>query len=160
MSIIVPFGIIALSGAFGGILNAITTDNGFILPREETTNNSSIILPGAIANILIGAATGFIYWGLTEANSASIIYGGATPGEDTVKITVYGVAMSLLAGAAGAKYLTNEIDKRLLKAAAIAAAVSRPSLEDAERIARATPLQAFKIAKKMLPQRTYGPDTV
>ena len=73
MSPIEPFSIIILSGAAGGIINAIITDNGFILPREETSEKASIIIPGIIANLLMGAAAGFLYWGLTESNSISVV---------------------------------------------------------------------------------------
>jgi len=149
MSSILPLGIIALSGAIGGAINAIISDNGFILPREENSQNASIIIPGVLTNILMGAASGFLYWALIEANSVFVIYGTATPGVDDMKITVYSIAMALLVGATGSKYLTNEIDKRLLKAAAVSAAASKSSAEDAQKMANATPIQAFRLARKM-----------
>ncbi len=151
MSPIEPFFIVTLSGAAGGVINAIITDNGFILPREESSEKASIIIPGIIANLLIGAAAGFLYWGLTESNSLSVVYGPTAPGVDEIKVTVYGVAMSLLAGMAGARYLTNEVDKRLLKAAAVTAAASGPSDKDAQMMAKASPLQMLQIAKSMMP---------
>jgi hypothetical protein len=58
--------------------------------------------------------------------------------------------MALLAGIAGARYLTNEVDKRLLKAAAANAAASKQSTEESEKIANASPMQAFRIARRML----------
>jgi hypothetical protein len=149
VSILEPLGIIVLSGAIGGIVNAIMTDNGFILPREETSSKASIIIPGFVANILIGAIAGFIYWGLTDTNSVYIIY-GPEPTGDQIQITVYAITMSLLVGAAGAKYLTNELDKRLLKAAAVAAAASDASIETSQKIASASPIQAFRIARDMV----------
>lgn len=151
MSPIEPFSIIILSGAAGGIINAIITDNGFILPREETSEKASIIIPGIVANLLMGAAAGFLYWGLTESNSISVVWGTTTPGVNEIKVTVYGIAMSLLAGMAGARYLTNEVDKRLLKAAAVTAAASLPSDEGAQMMAKASPLQMLRIARRMLP---------
>jgi hypothetical protein len=154
MSIFEPFGIIMISGAFGGLINAILSENGFILPREEESENVNIIIPGVIANILTGAAAGFIFWGLTESNTMSVIYGPGNEGAE-ITLTVYGVATALLAGIAGARYLTNEVDKRLLKAAASNAAASRPSTEDSEKISNASPIQAFRIARKML-QRAEG----
>ena len=149
MSALVPLGIIALCGAIGGAINAIITDNGFILPREENSQNASIIIPGVITNILMGGASGFLYWGFTEANSLFTVYGPAAPGTEEIKISVYSIAMVILVGATGSRYLTTEIDKRLLKAAAISAAAARPSQEDAQKMANATPIQAFRIARKM-----------
>ncbi len=148
MSELLPLGIIALSGAIGGVINAIITDNGFILPREENSQNASIIIPGVITNVLMGAASGFLFWALAEANSLFVVYGPTTPGAEEITITVYSIAMTFLVGATGSRYLTNEIDKRLLKAAAISAA-SRQSVDDAQKMANATPLQAFRIARKM-----------
>ncbi len=75
MSVIVPFGIILITGAFGGLINAILTDNGFILPRRESSQKKIIIIPGMIANMLTGAAAGFIFWGLNEANMMFVVYG-------------------------------------------------------------------------------------
>ncbi len=148
MAVLEPFGIILVTGAFGGLINAILSDNGFILPREETSEKVNIIIPGVIANILTGAAAGFVFWGLTEANTMFVVYGPSNEGAE-ITLTVYGVAMALLAGIAGARYLTNEVDKRLLQAAA-ASAASAQSTEDSEKIANASPVQAFRIAKKML----------
>lgn len=149
MAVFEPFGIILITGAFGGLINAVISDNGFVLPREETAESVNIIIPGVIANILIGAAAGFVFWGLTEANMMFIVYGPGKEGAE-ITLTVYGVATALLAGIAGARYLTNEVDKRLLQAAAANAAASKQSTEDSEKIANASPLQAFRIAKRML----------
>jgi hypothetical protein len=65
--------IILLSGAFGGIINAIISDNGFIRPREETVDSVTIIRPGLAGNILLGAVAAFISWGLKRGgqNAAS-----------------------------------------------------------------------------------------
>jgi hypothetical protein len=149
MAIFEPFGIILITGAFGGLINAILSENGFILPHEEASENVNIIIPGVIANILTGAAAGFVFWGLTEANTMFIVYGPIKEGAE-ITLTVYGVAMALLAGIAGARYLTNEVDKRLLKAAAANAAASKQSTEESEKIANASPMQAFRIARRML----------
>jgi hypothetical protein len=142
MAIFEPFGIILITGAFGGLINAILSENGFILPHEEESENVNIIIPGVIANILTGAAAGFVFWGLTEANTMFIVYGPIKEGAE-------------MAGSAGARYLTNEVDKRLLKAAAANAAASKQSAEDSEKIANASPMQAFRIARRML-QRAEG----
>jgi len=36
MTMLVPIGVIMLSGAVGGIVNALVSDNGFIKPSEES----------------------------------------------------------------------------------------------------------------------------
>ena len=44
--------IIFVFGAIGGVVNALLSDNGFILPRKEEQNNNRIIRPGFLVNIL------------------------------------------------------------------------------------------------------------
>jgi hypothetical protein len=64
MSIWIPLGAILLSGAVGGIINALFTDNGFIMPREEIADNVCILRPGVVGNVLLGSIAAFISWGL------------------------------------------------------------------------------------------------
>jgi hypothetical protein len=64
------------------------------------------------------------------------------------------IGIILLSGAfGGARWLTNEVDKTLLRTAAVTAAASRSSYDESQRIAIATPAQAFNIAKKMYEER-------
>lgn len=150
MSLLVPLGIILLSGAFGGIINAIVSDNGFIRPREETVDNITIVRPGFLGNILLGAVAAFISWGLYGAYSAVIVYiAGTGLGTEGISISVSTIAGAILIGIGGARWLTNEVDKTLLRTAAVTAAASRASYDESQRIAISTPAQAFNIAKRM-----------
>jgi hypothetical protein len=154
MSLLVPLGIILLSGAFGGIINAIISDNGFIRPREETVDNVTIVRPGFMGNILLGAVAAFISWGLYGAYSAVIVYiSGTGLGTEEISISISTIAGAILIGIGGARWLTNEVDKTLLRTAAVTAAASRASYDESQRIAIATPAQAFNIAKKMYEDR-------
>jgi len=40
---LVSIGMIVLSGAVGGVINALVSDNGFIKPREESAGDVTII---------------------------------------------------------------------------------------------------------------------
>ncbi len=154
MSLLVPVGIILLSGAFGGIINAIMSDNGFIKPREEIVDNVTIVRPGVLGNVLLGAVAAFISWGLYGAYSAALIYmAGTGLGLDEVSVSISSVAAAILIGIGGARWLTNEVDKTLLRTAAVTAAAARSSYDDSQRIAIATPAQAFNIAKRMYEER-------
>jgi hypothetical protein len=152
MPLLVSVGIILLSGALGGIINALVTDNGFIRPREENVENVTIVRPGFLGNILLGTVAAFISWGLYGAYSAAMIYGGAGA-PSPVEITVSSVAGAVLIGMGGARWLTNEVDNKLLRTTAAVAAASRQSYEGSQRIAIATPAQAFNIAKGMYDER-------
>ncbi len=150
MSMLMPIGIIALSGAVGGVINALVSDNGFIKPREETAENVTIIRPGFAGNILLGGVAAFISWGLYGAFSSTIVYGAVSgAGTAEVSVTISSIAGAVLVGIGGARWLTNEVDKRLLRTAASTAAASRESFDEAQKIAVSTPAQAFNIAKKM-----------
>jgi hypothetical protein len=52
--------LISIAGAFGGVVNALLSDNGFALPRRI----SGVWCPGAVSNILIGAFAAFSSWSL------------------------------------------------------------------------------------------------
>lgn len=139
-----------LSGAVGGIVNALVSDNGFVKPSEECTGEVTIIRPGFAGNILLGSVAAFISWGLYGAFSDAVLFGTATGlGTEEISVSISSIAGALLIGIGGARWLTNEVDKKLLRTAAAAAAASKANFEDSQRIAVATPAQAFNIAKKM-----------
>ncbi len=143
--------IIMFSGAIGGIVNAVVSDNGFIKPREENLGNASIVRPGFIGNVLIGAISAFISWGLYGAYSGVMVYSTSSGANlsSEIGVPISAVSGAILVGMGGARWLTNEVDKRLLRTAASTAAASMPSRDGSERIIGATPAQAFNIAKEM-----------
>jgi hypothetical protein len=152
MPLLVSVAIVLLSGALGGVINALVTDNGFVRPREETVENVIIVRPGFLGNILLGMVAAFVSWGLYGAYSGAMIY-GAAGGPAPVEVTVSAVAGAVLIGMGGARWLTNEVDNKLLRTTAAVAAASRQSYDASQRIAIATPAQAFNIAKRMYEER-------
>ena len=150
MPMLIPIGIIMLSGAIGGIVNALVSDNGFIKPSEETAGEVTIIRPGFAGNILLGAVAAFVSWGLYGAFSNAVLFGTTSGiGTEDITVSIASIAGALLVGIGGARWLTNEVDKKLLRTAAATAAASKSSFDDSQKIAIATPAQAFNIAKKM-----------
>jgi hypothetical protein len=149
MSMLGAVGLILASGALGGIVNALVSDNGFIKPSEEIAEDMVIVRPGFAGNIVLGAIAAFISWGLYGAFANSIVYGPAPNGSGEITISLSALAGALLVGIGGARWLTNEVDKKLLRSAAAYAARSGASTEEAKRISRASPIQAFNIARKM-----------
>ena len=143
--------IILFSGALGGIINALVSDNGFIRPREESLENVRILRPGFLGNMLIGAVAAFISWGLYGAFSGVMVYNSSNgiALSSEIGLTISAISGAILIGIGGARWLTNEVDKSLLRTAAATAAASRTSFEDSQRISIATPAQAFNIAKQM-----------
>ena len=50
--------LIAIAGSIGGVVNALLTDNGFVMP----TRRSHVLCPGFISNVLVGAFAAFSSW--------------------------------------------------------------------------------------------------
>jgi hypothetical protein len=145
---LIPIGIIMFSGAMGGFVNALVSDNGFIKPSEEVAGDVTIVRPGFAGNILLGGMAAFVSWGLYGAFSNAVVYGAAN-GTNEISVSISAIAGAVLVGMGGARWLTNEVDKKLLRNAAVNAAASRGSIDESRKIAVSTPAQAFKIAKKM-----------
>ena len=57
-------GVVVIAGALGGVINALMTDSGFILPGRYNEGGKKIWKPGALGNVAIGAAAALITWGL------------------------------------------------------------------------------------------------
>ena len=144
-----------VAGGVGGIVNALMTDNGFILPKSEAVEgNMTILRPGWIGNALIGGVGAVVSWGLYGPMSSVLIAGTAEAlktnvNPDKVGLTLASLVGAVMIGVAGARWLTNEVDKSLLKAAAAHAAGANPSAGDSQKIAMASPAQALNIAKSM-----------
>ena len=139
--------IIFVFGAIGGVVNALLSDNGFILPRKEEQNNTRIIRPGFLVNIFIGGIAALVSWGLYGPFAEVFIIGGTIdPNVGRTGLSLSSVIGALLVGIGGARWLTNEVDKKLLRAAASKAASGQPSDQKAIRISAASPAEALNIA--------------
>jgi hypothetical protein len=147
--------LVFVSGAIGGIVNAIMTQNGFLLPKRELVDESNtVIRPGFLGNILVGGIGATISWGLYGPLSAYLIVGTLMQDEvsKNIGLSLAALVGAVLVGLSGARWLTNEVDKNLLKAAASRAAGSVPSPNAAQQIAYSSPARALQIAKSMSPQ--------
>src|SRR5713226_9441741 len=101
--------LITVAGAVGGVVNALLSDNGFALPRRE----SGVWCPGAISNILVGGFAAFSSWAF-YGSGASIELADQNL-RSVISLRFSALAGAFLVGVAGAKWITNEVDKRLLK---------------------------------------------
>lgn len=98
------------------------------MPRKSPVNGANgvgIWRPGYIGNILIGAVAAIVSWGLYGPFSAAYLFGTSPVPETTPQkfgLTLSAFVGAVLVGVGGAKWLSDEVDKRLLKAAASEAA--------------------------------------
>ena len=145
-----------VAGAVGGAVNALMTDNGFLLPKSETTTGGATVLrPGYIGNVLIGGVAALVSWGLYGPLSSFLIAGTAealkeNAAPDRVGLSLASLVGGLLVGVGGARWLSNEVDKNLLRAAASNAAGKQPSTDASQQIAMGTPAQALNVARSMI----------
>lgn len=138
--------IICAAGAFGGLVNALMTDNGFFLPCEQHSNGTMIVRPGFLGNVLIGTVSALTSWGLYSSfGSIELLQ----PLPSTTSFTLASVVGAMLIGVGGARWLTNEVDKRLLRAAAAEAAAAPASTTSAQQMAVASPANILDIAQKL-----------
>jgi hypothetical protein len=155
VSMWIMFFIVVIAGAVGGAVNALMTDNGFFTPKmEKVDEKTSIFRPGYLGNILIGAVAAVVSWGLYGPLSPYYIIGteqalAANALPETVGLTLASLVGAIMIGIGGARWLTAEVDKNLLRATAAQAASSKPSAAASQQIAIATPAQALNVARMM-----------
>ena len=146
---------VLIAGAVGGAVNALMTDNGFLRPKmEKVDEKTSIFRPGYLGNILIGAVAAVVSWGLYGPLSPHYIIGteqalAANALPEVVGLTLASLVGAIMVGIGGARWLTSEVDKNLLRATAAQAAASKPSAAASQQIAMATPAQALEVARMM-----------
>lgn len=141
-------------GIIGGLLNALISDNGFLWPKAiETTDQARIWRPGCLGNAFIGAVAAGISWGLYGPFATYYVLGSppsASPLTQTFGLTLTSLVSAIVVGIGGARWLTNEVDKRLLRSAASLAASKADDAVRAAQIAAATPAAALVHARAIV----------
>ena len=148
MTLWVLLAIVFVAGAVGGVINAWMSDNGFMLPRTEESGGNLFIRPGFLGNIITGGVAACVSWGLYGPFAAAYIVGGPASGAAGAApgLTLSALVGALLVGVAGARWLTAEVDKKLLRAAGTALASSPANPELAARIGSASPAAMLRMA--------------
>ncbi len=143
--------VIIVCGAIGGVVNSLITDNGFFMWKTETVDGRGIWRPGVLGNILIGAVVAFVIWAIYGPLKDLIVVpvSQVQSSVDQIGLTLADLGGALLTGVGGARILTAEVDKRLLKEAATRAARSTRDINAAAQIRTAAPAEVLRIAQKM-----------
>jgi cytochrome c biogenesis protein CcdA len=148
--IIIVFG----AGLIGGTINALISDNGFVFPKRE----AGILRPGWLGNALIGGVAAAVSWSLYGPLAATSIV--AATGEGTATkgdLTLAAIGGAILVGMAGARWLSNEVDKLLLRAAGIEAAKKQPNKDLVTTLSTGSPAAAFQAAQ-LASEEEPGPE--
>ncbi len=124
--------VVCIAGAVGGLVNALLTD-GLIKPYKERNGEMKIYKPGYVGNIFTGAIAAGVSWGLYGPLSSFIIFSTSTetPQVPTfVGLTLSSFVGAVLIGVGGARWLTNESEKKILKLAAGSAEFAKNSIKE------------------------------
>jgi hypothetical protein len=133
-------GFIALAGALGGFINALLSDTqGFALPNLK----SGILRPGFVGNVILGAFAAVVTWGLYGPLKDAVLVGTQPTGTVSGTLTVTALVGAAVAGAGGAKVVTSQVDKQLLRAAATGAAARSANTGLARTLATVSPSAAL-----------------
>jgi hypothetical protein len=139
--------IVFAAGAAGGAVNAYLSDNGFIGPRTDENGGRKIYRPGFIGNVVVGGVAASISWGLYGPFAAVSIIGGTGAGSSVGQgLTLSALVGAALVGIAGARWLTNEVDKKMLRATASEAIAAAPKADIARKLLTEPPAKAWQIA--------------
>lgn len=140
-----------LAGACGGLLNAYFSDNGFVLPRVETAGSMTVTRPGFLGSMLVGSVAAGVSWGLYGPFAGVTIIGPGA-GAD-VSLSLSALVGAVLVGIGGSRWLTDQVDKTLLKATAVQAAQGGANKDASAAIAAASPAKALEIARGLTPPK-------
>jgi len=140
--------LICISGAAGGFVNALISNNGIAMPRRV----EGIWCPGALSTVLIGAFAAFASWAFYGSGVAIDV---ADPLAKP-HLQMPALAGAFLVGVVGAKWITNEADKRLLKESVRVAGSKVMSKEKAAEISSGTPLEVLKSVTEACPNSHGG----
>ena len=135
------------AGVIGGVVNALISDNGFFMPMQKKTKKGTIVRPGVFGNMFIGGIAAAVSWGLYGPFAASSIMGSQAGSVTSVGLTLGSLIGAVMVGVGGSRWLTNEVDKKILKAAAAAAAAKDPDEDLRESIYYASPAEALRLAE-------------
>jgi len=138
--------LISLAGGLGGLVNALLSDNGFVTPQWRR----GIWCPGFFANILLGAVAAFISWALYGSGAGADI--GQTGERSLISLRFSALAGAFVVGIAGAKWLTSEVDKKLLKESVKIAGAKKPiTAEECEQLVQGSPMEVLDRVEHAVP---------
>ena len=128
--------LIVIAGAVGGFVNALVSNNGFALPRRV----KGVVCPGALSTVFIGAFAAFASWAFYGSGADLDV----TDPSALIHLRFSAVAGAFLVGVVGAKWITNEADKRLLRESVNVAAAKDIPKDRVHEIVSGSPLQVLE----------------
>jgi hypothetical protein len=104
---------VVIAGAVGGFVNAFLSNNGFVVPQKVVEGTSTILKPGVFGNVLVGSVASLISWFMYGPVANTSIRSL----NQVEEIKPFIIGFSILIGIGGARWLSSEVDKQLLRVA-------------------------------------------
>lgn len=148
-SIPIPWIVALAIGGIGGGLNAALSDHTRLFPSmvRLMPGRTRVVRIGVLGNVCIGAAAAVcVFWALQAAGSTLSVNGG-------LGLTLLAVSHLFIAFVS-ARWVTNEVDKRVLRKAvckAVSAPAAHPDTVGDMELAHADAIYA--IVDQLLPRR-------
>ena len=147
-------GVIAVAGALGGVAAALLSeDKGFVLPKKiDNASSGTIYRPGFVGLIFVGALAAVVSWGLYGPLANANIVGGeqtGKPARHDYGLTLAGLSGAIVVGLGGSKWLSSQVDKTLLKDAAVTAAARKPDTAKSRAMRKARPSELVRLANQL-----------
>ncbi|MEO6325597.1 MAG: hypothetical protein ABIQ65_13320 [Thermoanaerobaculia bacterium] len=116
------FGLVFFGGCVGGLSNAVIA-GGLEMPHRDSKAN--VWHPGWFGNVLVGGVAAVVFWGLYGSLAKASVFG---PPPAVITFSVAEFVGSIVSGIGGARLLTVEVDRKILKSEAKALAEARDEL--------------------------------
>ncbi|HZM96605.1 MAG TPA: hypothetical protein VFB92_24455 [Vicinamibacterales bacterium] len=137
-------------GGIGGALNAVLSDHARLLPSivTLTPGGTRVVRVGIVGNIVTGAMVALcLFWAIQGAGSTLNANGG-------LGLVLLGLS-NLFISFVSARWVTNEVDKLVLRKAVFKAASAPAAHPDTvDQMALAPPYALYTLADRLLPRRT------
>src|SRR5437762_197916 len=135
------------AGALGGLVNALMADKIKLMPGSETVGDTHYYYPGLIGNLVVSGVAAVVSWGLYGPFASANIVGPTT--DQSLSVTYAAFVGAILVGMAGARWLSNEVDKTMLRTAASLAASKGGSADVATQLRSVSPAEAVRLTQAM-----------
>jgi hypothetical protein len=118
--------LVSAAGALGGLLNALLSGAGFVLPQLAVVAGSRVLTPGFLGSVLAGAVAALISFGLYGPFSGVAVLRSGRSDEAAppaaAQLTLAALAGAALVGYSGGRWITAEADRQLNHGTAVATA--------------------------------------
>jgi hypothetical protein len=135
---------IMTAGAVGGLINTLMAQGKLRLPEYE----AGVLCPGFIGNVLVGAFASLISWALYGAGAGIELARQTADARQTLSLTAGALAGAALVGVGGARWLSSEIDTKLLRASVSVTAEKSMTAEQRSVIASAPAIDVLRAVRE------------